>query len=59
MAKKEYTYTCMVEYPDGRVENLKELPNEEQERLAVLWGNRMAAAFSEYYSNHPEEFARL
>ena len=43
MAKKKYTYTCMVEYPDGRVENLKELPPEEQDRLATLWGERMAA----------------
>lgn len=49
----------MVEYPDGRLGNLKELPAEEQERLAIPWGQHMATACSEYYSNHPDEFARL
>lgn len=56
MAKREYTYECFVEYSDGRVEKLKELPREEQERLAALWGQRMADTLAEYFSTHPEEY---
>ena len=54
--KVEYKYECFVEHPDGRVERLNDMPKEERNRLAVLWGQRMAETLSEYYSVHPEEY---
>ena len=56
MAKKEYTYECLVEHPDGRIERLKDMPENEQKRLATVWGQRMAEALADYYSVHPEEY---
>lgn len=56
MAKTEYTYECFVEHPDGRVERLEDMPKEERERLAALWGQRMADTLAEYYAVHPEEY---
>ena len=56
MAKNEYKYECFVEHPDGRVERLEDMPAEERQRLATLWGPRMADTLAEYYSVHPEEY---
>ena len=59
MANK-ITYTCFVEYSDtGEVKPLADLPQEEKDRLGILWGRRMGKALSDYYSTHPLEFERL
>ncbi|MBQ8228198.1 MAG: hypothetical protein IJZ88_05860 [Clostridia bacterium] len=59
MANK-ITYTCFVEYHDtGEVKPLADLPQKERDRLGTLWGERMAKTFSEYFSQHPQEFERL
>ena len=59
MAKKEYLYKCFVEYPDGRSEPLDNLSLSEKERLAQLWGQRMAETLAQYYSFHPEEYDKI
>ncbi len=56
MPKKNYKYECIVQYPDGREVNIKDLPQEERERLAQHWGQRMANTLADYYAEHPEAF---
>ncbi|MBQ3604022.1 MAG: hypothetical protein IJA02_09290 [Clostridia bacterium] len=56
MVKKEYTYKCFVEHSDGRVERLEDISQAEKERLAELWGQRVAETLAQYYSANPEEF---
>lgn len=56
VAKKEYTYRCFVEHSDGRIERLEDISQAERERLAELWGQRVAETLAQYCSVNPEEY---
>ena len=60
MAKrKELTATVSVIMEDGTVKPFEELTAEEEKRLRENIRKRLEKSMSLYYSNHPEEFAKL
>lgn len=60
MAKrKELTATVSVIMEDGTVKPFEELTAEEEKRLRENIRKRLSKSMSLYYSNHPEEFAKL
>lgn len=60
MAKrKELTATVSVIMEDGTVKPFEELTAEEEKRLRENIRKRLEKSMSQYYSNHPEEFAKL
>ena len=60
MAKrKELTATVSVIMEDGTVKPFEELTAEEEKRLRKNIRKRLEKSMSLYYSNYPEEFAKL
>lgn len=60
MAKrKELTATVSVIMEDGTVKPFEELTAEEEKRLRENIRKRLEKSMGLYYSNHPEEFAKL
>ena len=60
MAKrKELTATVSVIMEDGTVKPFEELTAEEEKRLRKNIRKRLEKSMSLYYSNLPEEFAKL
>ena len=60
MAKrKELTATVSVIMEDGTVKPFEELTAEEEKRLRENIRKRLEKSMSLYYSNRPEEFAKL
>ena len=59
MSKKEITFSCHLIKEDGTTVNFEDLPPDELAKVKRNLGQRMANAMSEYYSQHPDEFASL
>lgn len=60
MAKrKELTATVSVIMENGTVKPFEELTAEEEKRLRENIRKRLEKSMNLYYSNHPEEFAKL
>ena len=60
MAKrKELTATVSVIMEDGTVKPFEELTADEEKRLRENIRKRLEKSMILYYSNHPEEFAKL
>ena len=60
MAKrKELTATVSVIMEDGTVKPFEELTAEDEKRLRENIRKRLEKSMSLYYSNPPEEFAKL
>lgn len=60
MAKrKELTCVSFVVFPDGRTVPVEELTEQERETWHARMRERLSEAMSGYYTQHPEEFARL
>lgn len=56
---KELTFACMLLYEDGRAVPFEELTKEEIQRFRENAARRLSHNMSDYYTQHPEEFARL
>lgn len=56
---KELTFACMLLYEDGRAVPFEELTKEEIQRFRENAARRLSQNMSDYYTQHPEEFARL
>lgn len=54
--KQELTYSCTLVRKDGTEVPFEDVPREELDRLANIWGERMAATLAEYFSQHPERY---
>lgn len=61
MAGKRQEITCrsFVIMPDGRTVPVEELTEEERAQWHRSMKERLSEAMSGYYTQHPEEFARL
>lgn len=60
MAKrKELTCVSFVVFPDGRTVPVGELTEEERAQWHRSMSERLSEAMSDYFTQHPEEFARL
>lgn len=59
MSKKEITFSCHLIKEDGTTVNFEDIPPDELAKVKRNLGQRMANAMSEYYSQHPDEFAAL
>ena len=60
MAKRnELTATVRVIMEDVTDQRFEELTTEEEKRLRENIRKRLEKSMSLYYSNHPEEFAKL
>lgn len=56
---KLLNYKCYVLYPDGRTVAVEDLTDEERESWQANMRRRLSENMSAYYSQHPEEYARL
>ena len=60
MAKKnKLTCKSFVIFPDGRTVPVEELTPEEKTEWQRRMLRRLSENMSDYYTQHPEEFARL
>ena len=59
MSRNEVTYSCHLIKEDGTTVNFADLPPDEKQALRRKFGQRMANSMSEYFSQHPDEFAAL
>lgn len=57
--RKELTCVSFVVFPDGRTVPVRELTEEERAQWHRSMSERLSEAMSDYYTQHPEEFARL
>lgn len=56
---KELTFACMLLYEDGRAVPFEELTEDELKRWRENAARRLSESMSDYYTQHPDEFARL
>lgn len=56
-----YGFTCVgyMHMKDGRIVPVEELTPEEKERCRNSMAERSSRVMSEYYANHPDEYAKL
>lgn len=61
MAGKRQEITCrsFVIMPDGRTVPVEDLTDSERETWHAHMRERLSTGLSAYYSQHPEEYARL
>lgn len=59
LAKKELTCVSFVIMPDGRTVRAEELTAEENAAWQRRMLQRLSENMSDYYTQHPEEYARL
>ncbi len=59
MAKRELTCVSYVMMPDGRTVKADELTPEENRQWQENMRRRLSEELSAYYTQHPEEYARL
>ena len=59
LAKKELTCVSFVIMPDGRTVPAEELTAEENAAWQRRMLQRLSENMSDYYTQHPEEYARL
>lgn len=57
--RKELTCESFVIFPDGRTVPVGELSEEEREQWRANMRQRLSEAMSDYYTQHPEEYAKL
>lgn len=56
MAKRsEITCIGFLQHKDGTLESIEEMSQERRAEVGEILGQRLADAFSEYYSLHPDE----
>ena len=58
-AKKELTCVSFVIFPDGRTVPADELTPEEHAQWQQNMLRRLSENMSDYYTQHPEQYARL
>lgn len=59
MARNELTYRCFIEIDGKEPVPIDSLSSEEKERVMGIWSDRLGRNMSAWYSQHPEEYARL
>ncbi len=59
MAGKPLTCASFVLMPDGRAVPVGELTEEEREQWRANMRRRLSEDMSAYYTQHPDEYARL
>ena len=57
--RKELTCKCFVIFPDGRTVPVEELTPEEHAQWQKNMLRRLSENMSDYYTQHPEQYARL
>lgn len=57
--KRELTFACFVTMPDGRVRSVEDLTPEEKTEWQRRMLRRLSEDMSDYYTQHPEQYARL
>lgn len=57
--RKELKCVSYVIMPDGRTVPVSELTEEEREQWRANMRRRLSEALSDYYTQHPDEYARL
>lgn len=58
-AKKELSFACFVTMPDGRVRSVEDLTPDEKSEWQRRMLQRLSEDMSDYYTQHPAEYARL
>lgn len=57
--RREITVRCFVIMPDGRTVPVEDLTDEERAEWHRRQLQRLSEAMSDYYTQHPEEYAKL
>ena len=57
--RRELTCVSFVIFPDGRTAPVKELTEEERAQWHRNMSERLSEAMSDYYTQRPDEYARL
>ena len=57
--KRALTFACFVTMPDGRVRAVEDLTPEEKTEWQRRMLRRLSEDMSDYYTQHPAEYARL
>lgn len=57
--RKDLTFACFVTMPDGRVRTVEDLTPEEKSEWQRRMLRRLSEDMSDYYTQHPAEYARL
>ena len=57
--RKALTFACWIQMPDGRVRSVEDLTPEEKTEWQRRTLRRLSEDMSDYYTQHPAEYARL
>ena len=57
--KRALSFACWVTMPDGRVRAVEDLTPEEKTEWQRRMLRRLSEDMSDYYTQHPVEYARL
>lgn len=57
--KKELSFACFVTMPDGRVRAVEDLTPAEKTEWQRRMLRRLSEDMSDFYTQHPAEYARL
>ena len=57
--RKELTFAGFVIFPDGRTVQVDELTPEEYAQWQANMLRRLSENMSDYYTQHPDQYARL
>lgn len=57
--KRELTFACFVTMPDGQVRTVEDLTPAEKSEWQRRTLQRLSEDMSDYYTQHPAEYARL
>ena len=57
--KNDLTFVCYVLKENGEAVPFESLTEEEWENFRQNMARRLSRAMSDYYTQHPDEFARL